>query len=161
MFCCRSSELAGPLVMAFVEYHRFTAVSYKLPLLGALVGLAALAAEANGVAGAGHVKDKLTQLVIYAETVRALTEVAAMRAAVDGRGIAVPDPLTTNLAKYTFATGYHRALELVQDCGRPARHRPRRGRLGEPRGAPGAREVLPRRSAGRGAATAPSTRSAT
>jgi 4-hydroxybutyryl-CoA dehydratase / vinylacetyl-CoA-Delta-isomerase len=116
VFCCRAPELAGPLVMAFVEYHRFTAVSYKLPLLDALVGLAALAAEGNGVAGAGHVKDKLTQLVIYAETVRALTEVAAMRATVDHRGVAVPDPLTTNLAKFTFATGYHRALELVQDC---------------------------------------------
>ena len=24
--------------------------------------------------------------------------------------------MTTNLAKYTFATGYHEALELVQDC---------------------------------------------
>lgn len=116
VFCCRAPELAGPLTMAFVEYHRFTAVSYKLPLLDALVGLAALAAEANGVAGAGHVRDKLTQLVIYAESVRALTESAAMRATCDERGFAVPDPLTTNIAKYTFATGYHRALELVQDC---------------------------------------------
>jgi aromatic ring hydroxylase len=116
VFCCRTPELAGPLSMAFVEYHRFTAVSYKLPLLDALVGLAVLAAEANGVAGAGHVRDKLTQLVIYAETVRALTESAAMRASIDANGLAVPDPLTTNLAKYTFATGYHRALEMVQDC---------------------------------------------
>jgi aromatic ring hydroxylase len=102
--------------MAFVEFHRFTAVSYKLPLLDALVGTAVLVAEMNGVAGVAHVKDKLTQLVIYAESVRALTESAARRARVDAEGIAVPDPLTTNLAKYTFATGYHRALELVQDC---------------------------------------------
>jgi aromatic ring hydroxylase len=41
---------------------------------------------------------------------------AAQRARVDARGIAYPDPMTTNLAKYTFATGYHHALELVQDC---------------------------------------------
>jgi 4-hydroxybutyryl-CoA dehydratase/vinylacetyl-CoA-Delta-isomerase len=116
VFLCGAAELAGPLSAAFVEYHRFTAVSYKLPLLDALVGSAALAAEMNGVARAGHIKEKLTQLVIYAETVRALTEAAARRAFVDEDGIAVPDPLTTNLAKYTFATGYHRALELVQDC---------------------------------------------
>jgi aromatic ring hydroxylase len=116
VFLCRQPELAGPLAMAFVEFHRFTAVSYKLPLLDALVGTAVLVAEMNGVAGVAHVKDKLTQLVIYAESVRALTESAARRARVDADGIAVPDPLTTNLAKYTFATGYHRALELVQDC---------------------------------------------
>ena len=33
----------------------------------------------NGVIKAGHIRDKLTQLVIYAETVRALTETAARR----------------------------------------------------------------------------------
>jgi 4-hydroxybutyryl-CoA dehydratase/vinylacetyl-CoA-Delta-isomerase len=116
VFLCRQPELAGPVALAFVEYHRFTAVSYKLPLLDALVGMAALIAEMNGVASAAAIRDKITQLVVYAETVRALTEMAGLRAQVDDRGIAYPDPLTTNLAKYTFATQYHRALELVQDC---------------------------------------------
>jgi len=91
-------------------------VSYKLPLLDALVGTAALIAEMNGVSKAGHIRDKLTRLIAYAETVRALTDMAAIRAPIDDRGIAYPDPLTTNLAKYTFATQYHAALELVQDC---------------------------------------------
>jgi aromatic ring hydroxylase len=91
-------------------------VSYKLPLLDALVGTAALIAEMNGVGRAGHVRDKITQLIAYAETVRALTEMSALRAQTGEHEIAVPDPLTTNLAKYTFATRYHGALELVQDC---------------------------------------------
>jgi 4-hydroxybutyryl-CoA dehydratase / vinylacetyl-CoA-Delta-isomerase len=116
VFLCRRAELAGPVALAFVEYHRFTAVSYKLPLLDLLVGSAALVAQMNGVIKAGHIRDKLTQLVVYAETVRALTETAARRSRVDERGIAYPDPMTTNLAKYTFATGYHQAVELVQDC---------------------------------------------
>jgi aromatic ring hydroxylase len=116
VFVCGQPELAGPVSMAFVDYHRFTAVSYKLPLVDALVGFAALIAEMNGVAKVSHIREKLTHLVIYAETVRALTEMAALRAQQGGHGIAYPDPLTTNLAKYTFATGYHHALELVQDC---------------------------------------------
>jgi 4-hydroxybutyryl-CoA dehydratase/vinylacetyl-CoA-Delta-isomerase len=116
VFLCRQPELAGPLALGFVEYHRFTAVSYKLPLLDLLVGSAALIAQMNGVISAGHIRDKLTRLVVYAETVRALTESAARRARIDDRGIAYPDPMTTNLAKYTFATQYHQALELVQDC---------------------------------------------
>ena len=70
----------------------------------------------NGVAKAGHIRDKLTQLVIYAETVRGLTELAARRAHEGANGIWYPDVLTTNMAKYTFATRYHEALELVQDC---------------------------------------------
>ncbi|MDZ7733781.1 MAG: 4-hydroxyphenylacetate 3-hydroxylase N-terminal domain-containing protein [Acidimicrobiia bacterium] len=115
VFLCRRPELAGPLALSFVEYHRFTAVSYKLPLLDALVGSAAVIAEMNGVARAGHIRDKLAALVAYAENVRALTHLAALRADHE-RGLAAPDPLTTNLAKYTFATNYHRSLEWVQDC---------------------------------------------
>ena len=116
VFLCRQPELAGPVALAFVDYHRFTAVSYKLPLVDAFVGTAALIAEMNGVAKVGHIREKLTHLVIYAETVRALTEMAALRAQVGGHGIAYPDPMTTNLAKFTFASGYHHVLELVQDC---------------------------------------------
>jgi aromatic ring hydroxylase len=115
VFLCREPRLAAPLALRFVEYHRFTAVSYKLPLLDALVGCAALIAEMNGVGRAGHIRDKLAFLVAYAENVRALTHLAAIRARTE-RDIAYPDPLTTNPAKYTFATKYHQALEWVQDC---------------------------------------------
>ncbi len=115
VFMCQEPAQAGPLALTFVEYHRFTAVSYKLPLLDALVGAAVAIADMNGVPRAAHIREKLAQLVIYAESVRGLTELAALRAGTD-RGIAFPDPLTTNLAKYTFATRYHQALELVQDC---------------------------------------------
>jgi 4-hydroxybutyryl-CoA dehydratase/vinylacetyl-CoA-Delta-isomerase len=115
VFCCRRAELAGPLALTFVEYHRFTAVSYKLPLLDALVGSAAVISEMNGISRAGHVRDKLARLVAYAESVRGLTELAARRCRISAQGIAYPDPMTTNIAKYTFATGYHEALEIVQD----------------------------------------------
>ena len=116
VFACRQPELAAPLALTFVEYHRFTAVSYKLPLLDAFVGSAALIAELNGVAKAGHIRDKLTHLISYSETVRALTEMAALRARIGPDDIAYPDPMTTNMAKFTFATGYHQAIEWVQDC---------------------------------------------
>ncbi len=36
VFLCREPERAGAVSNSFVEYHRFTAVSYKLPLLDAL-----------------------------------------------------------------------------------------------------------------------------
>ncbi len=108
-------EFAGPLALTFVEFHRFTAISYKLPLVDALVGAAALLAEYNGIERAGHVRDKLTWLIAYAETLRGLTEAAAGRYTVKPPGLAVPDPLLVNMAKWHFASHYHEAVERVQD----------------------------------------------
>jgi aromatic ring hydroxylase len=116
VFFCRKPEMAAPAALTFVEYHRFTAVSYKLPLIDAMVGAAATIAEMNGVMKAGHIRDKLTRLITWAETVRGLTDLAAIRCRIGQDDIAYPDPLTTNMAKYTFATGYHQALAIVQEC---------------------------------------------
>lgn len=106
---------AGPLALAFVDYHRFTAIAYKLPLVDALVGSAALMADLNGISRAGHVREKLTWLIAYAETLRALVESSARRGAPDDAGVFVPDPLTVNIAKSHFAHGFHEALQHVQD----------------------------------------------
>jgi aromatic ring hydroxylase len=116
VFLAGDVERAGRLALTFVEYHRFTAVSYKLPLLDALVGLAICLAEANGIERASHVRDKLTWLIGYAETVRGLTHLAADRCGIDAAtGLAYPDPLTTNVAKWTFARDYQEAVKHVID----------------------------------------------
>lgn len=114
VFFVERPDLAGAAALTFVEFHRFTAVSYKLPLLDALVGAGITVARANGIDRAGHVRDKLTWLAGYAETVRGLTELAAQRCKVED-GVACPDVFTTNLAKWTFARDFHHAVETVQD----------------------------------------------
>jgi 4-hydroxybutyryl-CoA dehydratase / vinylacetyl-CoA-Delta-isomerase len=108
-------EYAGPLARTFVEYHRFTAVSYKLPLVDLLVGAAQLMAEYNGIDRAGHVRDKITWLAAYAETLRALVRMSAYDCARGGLGLAVPDPLTVNIAKLHFAGQFHTAVAYVQE----------------------------------------------
>ena len=115
VFLAGESEFAGPLALAFVEHHRFTAVSYKLPLVDALIGSAMLMADMNGIAKAAHVREKLVQLVSYGETLRGLTHYAALRCGRRELDIAVPDPLYVNMAKYHFAHGYHEAVRNVQD----------------------------------------------
>ncbi len=116
VFLDGDTSRAGQLALTFVEYHRFTAVSYKLPLVDAFVGLAACLAEANGIARASHVRDKFVALIGYAETVRGLTHLAADRCRIDeATGIAYPDPMTTNIAKWTFARDYHQAVEHLID----------------------------------------------
>jgi aromatic ring hydroxylase len=107
-------QYAGPLAKTFVEFHRFTAISYKLPLLDLLVGSALLIAEQNGIEKAGHVREKLTWLISYAQTVRMLTKMAAIECTVKG-GIAVSNTEVVNIAKLHFASNYHQALMHVQD----------------------------------------------
>ncbi len=108
-------EFAGPLALGFVDFHRFTAVSYKLPLIDLLVGSASLIAQLNGIARAGHVRDKLARLAMYAATVRKLLEASALTGQLAEPGVFVPDTLTVNTAKYHFAHGFHEALRDVQD----------------------------------------------
>jgi len=114
VFMAGQYELAGELARGFVEFHRFTAISYKLPLVDALVGAALLASRVNGLDRAGHVRDKLSWLISYAETLRALTHHAAERAKVVD-GVAIPDTLIVNIAKLQFAQGLHTAFQHVQD----------------------------------------------
>lgn len=109
-------QSAGLLAHTFVQFHRFTAVSYKLALVDALVGAAALAADLNGLSRVSHIRDKLTWLIAYAETLRALTAQAAAQCATDNPfGLAVPNTLLTNIAKLHFAGHYHEAVARVQE----------------------------------------------
>ena len=115
VFLAGEWQYAGPLALAFVEFHRFTAISYKLPLVDALVGAAQLLAQYNGISRAAHVRDKLISLIAYAETLRGLTQHGAARGQAQELGLVVPDPLTVNMAKYHFAHHYHEHVAEVQD----------------------------------------------
>lgn len=115
VFLLREPDRAGDLALAFVDYHRFTAISYKLPLLDVLVGAAMEIADMNGISRASHVRDKLGHLVSYAETVRGLRDLAALRARAGDNGVWLPDPLIVNMAKYAFAHGYFDAVARLID----------------------------------------------
>lgn len=115
VFLNQQPELAGPIAIAFVDYHRFTAINYKLPLLDQVVGAALLVAESNGILGAGHVKTKITELITWAETVRGLAELSALRSFEGANGVWQPDPLSVNMAKYHFAHGFSQATAHVID----------------------------------------------
>ncbi|MCS6926712.1 MAG: gamma-aminobutyrate dehydratase [Candidatus Binatia bacterium] len=108
-------QFAGALALAFVEYHRLTAISYKLPFLDLLVGAARLVAEYNGIEQVAHVREKLFWLASYAETIRALTQQACLKAVPTELGMVIPNPALVNIAKHHFAAHFHQALSHVQD----------------------------------------------
>jgi aromatic ring hydroxylase len=115
VFLCGEWQAAGLLALTFVEYHRFTAISYKPPMLDLLIGASALMAEFNGIVRASHVREKMFHLVNYVETIRALTKAAAYECKPRAANLVVPDPVITNICKYDFASHYHQMIQYVQD----------------------------------------------
>jgi 4-hydroxybutyryl-CoA dehydratase/vinylacetyl-CoA-Delta-isomerase len=109
-------QFAGPLAAMFSNFHRVTAAAYKYPFAELLAGTAQLAAEANGVEKVAHIRDKIAWLVMYAESILALSESACWKAVTDPlTGLCYPDPVLGNAAKFFFADNYHQAVKAVQD----------------------------------------------
>lgn len=114
VFMKGETQFAGPLALTFVQYHRFTAISYKAPILDLLIGAGISMAQMNGIMGASHARDKIAELIRYAETVKGLTKQSALNCRLV-EGLAVPDPVYSNIAKWHFASNYHQHVALVQD----------------------------------------------
>lgn len=108
-------EFAGPLANTFATWHRFTGISYKPPFADVLIGVAQLIADYNGVARASHIRDKITELIIYAETIRTFAKAAALECIITENGIAYPNPILSNMGKHFFATHYHDSIKAVQE----------------------------------------------
>jgi 4-hydroxybutyryl-CoA dehydratase / vinylacetyl-CoA-Delta-isomerase len=115
IFLQKEWQYAGILAKTFVEFHRFTAISYKLPLTDALAGAAQLIADYNGLTRVSHIREKITRLIAYTQTLRALTQQAALNCRIAEADMAVPSPLLVNIAKLHFAENYHKMVSYVQD----------------------------------------------
>jgi aromatic ring hydroxylase len=83
-----------------------------------MIGAAQLIAAYNGVGRVSHIRDKVTQLIIYAETIRTFTKAAASECIITENGIAYPNPLLCNMGKHFFATHYHESIKAVQEIAR-------------------------------------------
>jgi 4-hydroxybutyryl-CoA dehydratase/vinylacetyl-CoA-Delta-isomerase len=71
VFMCGEHEFSGALVERFASYHRQNYGGCKTGLGDVLIGAAATMAEYNGVQGAAHVRDKITEMIHLNETMYA------------------------------------------------------------------------------------------
>lgn len=114
VFMCGEWHASMMLAYTFATFHRFTAISYKIPVVELMAGCGVAMAEANGLRKAGHIRGKLAELAGYVETLKALARAAARDPIMSG-GLAVPNPLITNMAKLHFANNYHGFVQVIQD----------------------------------------------
>jgi 4-hydroxybutyryl-CoA dehydratase/vinylacetyl-CoA-Delta-isomerase len=80
-----------------------------------MVGLAQLIAEANGLAGVGHIKEKISEMIIHATVIRACYEAAIAHSQAGEFGAMFPDELFTNAGKYTGAANYNQMVRHLHD----------------------------------------------
>jgi 4-hydroxybutyryl-CoA dehydratase/vinylacetyl-CoA-Delta-isomerase len=80
-----------------------------------MVGLATLVAEANGLLGVSHIREKIDEMAIHATMLRAGLEAALTHARTTPEGYCFPDELFTNAAKYTGAANFNLMVRHLHD----------------------------------------------
>jgi 4-hydroxybutyryl-CoA dehydratase/vinylacetyl-CoA-Delta-isomerase len=116
VFMLREWQFAQYLAYAFAAFHRFTAVTYKIPILEYMTGLGMLAAEANGVDKASNIRERFINMIRYTETTKALAKGALTDPEnFGGSGLYTANCLTSNMAKLYFASNFHEFVRDIQD----------------------------------------------
>ena len=117
VFMCGEWQYSMMLVYNFAYLHRHTAASYHIPPFEFMVGMAQAMAEYNGIDKVGHVREKITDLVITVNTLKSLARASCMDFVVH-QGIPIPNPVITNIAKYHYAKSFHGCVKDLEDiCG--------------------------------------------
>jgi 4-hydroxybutyryl-CoA dehydratase / vinylacetyl-CoA-Delta-isomerase len=110
-------EVANASVFAHALglWERLGGVTAMVTQADELVGLAQLIAEANGLAGVAHIRDKIDEMLIHATLLRAGLEAALAHAQATPEGYFYPDELFTNAAKYLGASNFHLMVRHLHD----------------------------------------------
>jgi len=108
-------ESAAVLAHSLGLWERLKALTHMADDADALVGLAQLIAEANGLATVPHIKEKVNDIILYATLVRSGLLAAVSAATVTADGVAVPDECFTNAAKYYGAANYALMVRNLHD----------------------------------------------
>lgn len=80
-----------------------------------LIGFAQLVAESNGLERVGHIKEKISEMIINATLIRASLEAAIENCEITSDGAAFPSELYTNAGKYHGAANYSLMIRHLHD----------------------------------------------
>jgi 4-hydroxybutyryl-CoA dehydratase / vinylacetyl-CoA-Delta-isomerase len=96
-------------------WERLGGLSDMVEQADQLVGFAQLIAEANGLAGVAHVREKISEMIIHATLLRAGLEAAVANCEITADGTAFPNELYVNAAKYHAAANYNLVIRHLHD----------------------------------------------
>lgn len=96
-------------------WERLGGLSFMAQQADAIVGLAQLIADANGLSRVSHIREKIDELAIHATMVRAGLEAAIAHAGSTPEGYFYPSELYTNAAKYHAASQFSSMVRHLHD----------------------------------------------
>jgi len=116
VFMCGEWQFSRTLAYAFGSYHRLFGTCKMIGKLEAITGAAALVADYNGVAQVDHVRKKLAWMAMITHMTAELGKAACLDPVKEfGMEVAMPNPMSINAAKFTFASNFHQMCQHLQD----------------------------------------------
>lgn len=100
VFMAGEYKYAGRLINYFTSVHRLTAGACKCGGVSGLAGATSLIADMIGVSKAGHIREKLAEMVITAESLFGLSIAAGTLGYMHPCGTWVPNPLAAHTCKF-------------------------------------------------------------
>lgn len=116
IFMCGEWEQAVNLSMYFACLHRQSKCACSAGHCDLFAGAAALAADVNGLGmKVSHIRDKITQMMMHAETGYGCALGAAVNARQHASGVWMPDPLIANSGLNAIRSTVGKHLEYLHD----------------------------------------------
>lgn len=100
VFLCGEWQYAGDVANTFANVNRQGYLGTDSGKLRLFIGTAQLVAEANGVAGASHVREKIVEMIKLERAIYALGVTGSLESHRREPGFQVPDPVLTNAGKH-------------------------------------------------------------
>ncbi|MFH1312760.1 MAG: 4-hydroxyphenylacetate 3-hydroxylase N-terminal domain-containing protein [Candidatus Eisenbacteria bacterium] len=124
VFMCEEWQFTPKLMEYFTAVHRLTAGACKSGGVSLLLGATKLAADAINISKIGHVRSKLAEMGISAETLYALSLSAGFDGFQHESGAWIPNPLLAHTTKYQATilpfNAIRYARELMSGIGETA-----------------------------------------
>jgi 4-hydroxybutyryl-CoA dehydratase/vinylacetyl-CoA-Delta-isomerase len=116
VFMCGEYQFSRDQAWMFGVFHRLFGSCHKVISTEEAAGVAALMAEYNGIDRYPHVQEKLAWLAMHATLVDVLSKAGCEHPDFfEDIGMAAPNLMYTNIAKYLFANEQHETSKLVAD----------------------------------------------
>ena len=116
VFMCGEWQFSRDQAWLFGVFHRLFGTCHKVISTEQAAGVAALMAEYNGIDRYPHIQEKLAWLAMHATLVDVLAKAGCEHPDIfEDIGLAAPNMMYTNIAKYLFANDQHETSKLVAD----------------------------------------------
>ncbi len=108
-------SMAATFAHSLGLWERMAGIAHMADEYDTLVGFAQLIAEANGIAGIGHIKDKISEMIVNATLIRSSLEAAISHCKEGPNGAVFPDELYVNAGKYFGAANFSLMARSLHD----------------------------------------------